>query len=123
MARILVIDDSQVIRDLLTDFLSDIGHAVDTASDGAEGVDMAVGHSYDICICDLHIPRKSGFDVFCEVNARKPELRFIMTDSLPDHLAEQACNAGAAYCLRKPFDLDQLREILDIVCATVKPVR
>lgn len=122
MARILVVDDSQVIRDLLTDFLSDTGHFVDTAADGAEGVSMALEGTYEICICDLHIPRKSGFDVYCEVSARRPELRFIMTDSLPDHLAEQACAAGAVYCLRKPFDLNQLRAVLDRVCATLKPV-
>lgn len=123
MARILVIDDSQVIRDLLSDFLSDAGHFVDTAADGQEGIDMATQGDYDICICDLHIPRKSGYDVYCEVSGLKPQLRFIMTDSLPDHLAEKTSAAGVPYCLRKPFDLNQLRSVLDKVCASLKPVR
>lgn len=122
MARILVVDDSQVIRDLLADFLSDAGHFVEVAVDGQEGIDMAMGGTYDICICDLHIPKKSGYDVYCEVSAAKPQLRFVMTDSLPDHLAEKTSAAGVPYCLRKPFDLDQLRSVLDKVCASLKTV-
>ncbi|PWB74766.1 hypothetical protein C3F09_03500 [candidate division GN15 bacterium] len=120
MARILVIDDSQVIRDLLSEMLTDQGHEVSTAADGVAGASIAIGESFDLCICDLHIPGKNGYVIFKEVRAAKPGLPFILTDSLPDHLAEQALNAGAAYCLKKPFDLNQLREILDKVLHPVK---
>jgi len=120
MARILIIDDSQVIRDLLSEMLADQGHEVRTAADGTVGASTALHGQFDLCICDLHIPKKNGYVIFQEVRAAKPGLPFILTDSLPDHLAEQALNAGAAYCLKKPFDLDQLREILGKVLQTVK---
>lgn len=120
MARILVIDDSRVIRDLLSEMLDDQGHEVQTAEDGLVGAAMALQQPFDLCICDLHIPKKNGYVIFEEVRAAKPNLPFILTDSLPDHLAEQALNAGAAHCLKKPFDLDQLREVLAKVLHPVK---
>jgi DNA-binding response OmpR family regulator len=120
MARILIIDDSQVIRDMLCEMLSDQGHEVQTAADGSTGAAMALAGSYDLCICDLHIPRKNGYEIFAEVSKAKPQLPFIMTDSLPDHLADKALGAGASHCLKKPFDLDQLRAILRQVLHPVK---
>ena len=120
MARILVIDDSQVIRDLLSDMLADQGHEVQTAAEGMTGASVALREQFDLCICDLHIPKKNGYAIFQEVRAVKPGLPFILTDSLPDHLAEQALSAGADHCLKKPFDLDQLREVLAKVLHTVK---
>lgn len=122
MARILVIDDSQVIRNLLSDFLADAGHFVDCAGDSDEGIQMAVAGSYDICICDLHIPKKNGFQIYQTISRKQPKLKFIMTDSLPDNLADQVSEAGVPYILRKPFDLDQLREVLAAVCASLKTV-
>ena len=120
MARILVIDDSRVIRDLLSDMLADQGHEVVTAADGLAGVNTALKGHFDLCICDLHIPKKNGYVIFQEVKSAKPEIPFILTDSLPDHLAEQAITAGATHCLKKPFDLDQLRDVLNSILQPVK---
>ncbi|MEW6050056.1 MAG: response regulator [Candidatus Zixiibacteriota bacterium] len=120
MAKILVIDDSKIIRDLLIDFLTEEGHEVDAIGDSAEGIQQALKSRYDVCFCDLHIPKKNGYQVFCEVSAVKPELQFIFTDSLPDKLFQQAQESGVSYCLRKPFDLEQLRDVLHKVLRPVK---
>ncbi len=109
MARILVIDDSDVIRTLLDVFLSDAGHEVDLAVDGAAGIDRAISNKYDIIICDIHMPKKNGYEVYQEISRRVPDSCFIMTDSLPDELAQLTLDAGAHQCLTKPFDLEQLR--------------
>jgi CheY-like chemotaxis protein len=120
MAKILIIDDSKIIRDLLSDLLRDLGHEVKTAGDGQDGALLALNEYFDVCICDLHIPKKNGYQVFREVKSSRPSLPFILTDSLPDHLSEQAISAGAAYCLKKPFDLDQLRDVLNEILKPVK---
>ena len=120
MARILIIDDSEVMRNLLVDFLTDLGHFAEATEDSTIGVQMALTGNYEVCFCDLHIPKKSGFDVYCEVSPVRPELQFIVTDSLPDRLAEQARECGVKYCLRKPFDLNQVRAVLDQVLKPVK---
>ena len=114
MAKILIIDDSEVIRTLLTDYLSDLGHEISQACDGQEGIDMALTGEYDIIFCDIHMPRKNGYEVFKVVSAAKPNVHFIMTDSLPGELAEMALEAGAHHCLTKPFDLEQINKALNV---------
>lgn len=122
MARILVVDDSSVIRNLLAEYLSDQGHQVDTAIDGQEGVEKALDGDYDVILCDLHMPRKNGYQVFTEVTAHRPQSRFIMTDSLPDELARMAQKAGAYGCLTKPFDLTEVTRALEKILAVTKSV-
>jgi CheY-like chemotaxis protein len=120
MARILVVDDSLVIRELLAEYLTEQGHQVDTAVDGQEGIDKALPGGYDVILCDLHMPRKNGYQVFTEVTAHLPQSRFIMTDSLPDELARMAQDAGAYGCLTKPFDLEQVTATLEKILALAK---
>jgi CheY-like chemotaxis protein len=122
MARILVVDDSLVIRELLAEYLGEQGHEVSTAVDGQEGIEKALQGDYDIILCDLHMPRKNGYQVFTEVTAHRPRSRFIMTDSLPDELARLAQEAGAYGCLTKPFDLDQVTATVERILAIKKPV-
>ena len=122
MARILVIDDSVVIRELLKEYLTESGYRVDLACDGQEGIDMALAGNYDIAFCDIHMPRKNGYQVFQEVSRAKPGLFFIMTDSLPDQLAEMAQSEGAHCCLTKPFDLDQVKRTLDSLLVKTRTV-
>ena len=120
MARILVVDDSKVIRDLLCEYLSENGYDVDSAVDGADGIEKALNGDFSVVICDIHMPRKNGYQVFTEVTAARPTVRFIMTDSLPDELARMAENAGAYCCLTKPFDLEQVKRTLRTVLSPVK---
>jgi two-component system nitrogen regulation response regulator NtrX len=115
MIKILVIDDSAVIRDLLREYLTDLGCAVDLAKDGQEGIRKALAGDYRVAFCDIHMPKKNGYQVFREVSAKKPELIFVMTDSLPGPLTEMAQKEGAHRCLTKPFDLEQVKEALQAV--------
>lgn len=115
MARILVIDDSQIIRDLLTDFLGDMGHQVETAVDGAAGLERLRATDWDLCICDLHMPKRNGLQIFEAARTERPYLQFIFTDSLPDELHQKISDCSEFACLRKPFDLHQLRETLSKV--------
>jgi len=117
---ILIVDDSKIIRDLLSDYLREMGHRVDLAVDGQEGIEKALAGEFEVVFCDLHMPRRNGYQVFREVSRAKPNITFIMTDSLPDQLAVTAAAAGACYCLTKPFDLDQVCRTLDSVLAEGK---
>ncbi len=120
MVKILVIDDSIVIRNLLDEYLSDLGYEVGLACDGQEGIEVALSGDYVIAVCDIHMPKKNGYQVFSEVNQLRPEIRFVMTDSLPDELADQAQAAGAHAVLTKPFDLHQVRATIERLVKAVK---
>lgn len=112
MPKILVIDDSAVIRELLTEFLSDLGHQVDTAVDGADGLEKARSGDYDLCFCDLHLPKKNGYQVMTELGSDRGKMEFIFTDSLPDELGDKILDTTTFRYLRKPFDLNQVRQVL-----------
>ncbi len=112
MTKILVIDDSDVIRNLLQEYLRDFGYDVEVAVNGREGIRMATENEYAIVFCDLHLPRKSGYQVYKAVSAVKPDLKFIMTDSSPDQYSAMAREAGAYGYLTKPFNLDEVIQTL-----------
>lgn len=113
MARILVIDDSPVIRGLLKDFLTEEGHEVMVMADPILGTEIALKEDWSIVICDTHMPDKNGYEVFADVAAKKPSLPFLITDSLPEDMALVYDRVdGEYYYLKKPFELDQIREIL-----------
>jgi len=108
------------MRDLLNDFLADEGFDIFTTGDSQEGIWKGINEHFDICICDIHLPDKNGYEIFKEISAQKPQIHFILTDSLPDHLSEKAKQAGAYYHLKKPFELEQMREIINKILKPVK---
>jgi CheY-like chemotaxis protein len=61
MARILVVDDRAVNRDLLSYLLSYFGHDVSTASDGADAVRTALAESFDLIVMDIEMPGTDGY--------------------------------------------------------------
>jgi CheY-like chemotaxis protein len=110
--RILVIDDSPVIREMLVEVLTDDGYIVDTAVDGQAGGDLALANDYMVILCDVHMPLQNGLETVRRIITNKPDAQVIMTDSLPDRLANQARREGALGCLQKPFDLNELRHLI-----------
>jgi len=113
MPRILIIDNSQIIRDMLGEYLADLGYEVDMAVNGQEGIEKGLANNYDVIFCDTHMPKKNGLQVYIAVSEKNPDLPFIMTDSLPDNLSDRALDRGAVACLIKPFNLDLLRATLE----------
>lgn len=110
--RILVVDDSPIMRGMLTDILTDDGYDVDSAEDGEKGVAKALENDYVVIISDVHMPRKNGLETVRDIIAAKPDSKIILTDSFPDKLAGSATSEGALCCLQKPFDVNELREVI-----------
>ncbi|SYZ72473.1 putative FOG: CheY-like receiver [Candidatus Zixiibacteriota bacterium] len=111
--RILVIDDTQVIRKFLEEVLTDSGFEVDTAADGKEGFEMVLANDYAMIFCDVHMPVMNGLQAVSEIKAVRPDVPIIMTDSFPEREAEEAAQMGAICCLTKPFDLQELKKTVN----------
>jgi len=75
--RILVVDDEEQIRDLLTRMLELEGFAVDTAEDGEVGMEMLTRTSYDLIIIDMIMPVKDGLKLIMELVRDCPEQRIL----------------------------------------------
>jgi two-component system, response regulator, stage 0 sporulation protein F len=115
--KILIIDDSPIIRQMLIDVLTDEGYEVEAVVDGQTGVEKALAQDYLVMLCDVHMPVKNGLEAVREIIAAKPHAQIIMTDSLPDKLARSAQQAGAICCLQKPFDVTELRNLIAGIAA------
>ena len=111
--RILVADDEPTIRKTLSAILSKLGARVDTARDGAEAVDMAAVHAYDLVLADIRMPRKNGYEVFAELRDAYPELPVILMTAFgydPAHSVVKAREKGLRAILFKPFKIQVLYE-------------
>ncbi|MFT6457691.1 response regulator [Pseudophaeobacter arcticus] len=105
--KVLAIDDSRTIRNLLAATLEEAGFEYVSAVDGREGVDMYDEVAPDVVITDINMPNLDGFGVIEElrgtgINSKVPIL-VLTTESAPEMKA-RARNAGATGWITKPFD-------------------
>lgn len=109
--RILTIDDSKTIRDMLMLTLSDAGFEVLQAVDGQDGVDMLASERVDVIITDINMPRMNGYEVIRHLRA-DPEHKstpiLVLTTESTAEKKGMAREAGATGWMVKPFDPDQL---------------
>jgi len=107
--RLLVVEDSLILRENLVLGLRDAGYAVDAAADGEEGLWAASEVDYDLLIVDALLPKRHGFDLIREVRARgRPATILVLTalGAMMDRIT--ALDLGADDYLVKPFDFDEL---------------
>lgn len=111
MARILVIDDTKNIRNMVRLTLEREGHEVQTAEDGTAGLQLfGDGTGWDLVLVDQRMPGEEGRDVIALARRRDHLARLIMmTAFATNELASAVLTAGAIDFLRKPFSTDVLR--------------
>ncbi|MCK6458799.1 MAG: response regulator [Planctomycetes bacterium] len=124
MAKILIVDDEKIVRDLLRTVLEHDGHAVDEVADGEAAIAANARGAYDVAIVDLILPRKNGLDTVVELRKQKPLLRFIvMTGALPallDKNRNMDEMLGPVVKLTKPMrPTDLLRAVREALGAPV----
>jgi signal transduction histidine kinase len=107
--RILVVDDEQHIRDILSETLREAGYVVETAPNGDEGVRKLRSGSFDLILLDIRMPIHSGLDVLklLRRNGGAPPV-MIITGLASSEELDEALRLGAAKCIRKPFHLKTL---------------
>jgi CheY-like chemotaxis protein len=124
MARILIVDDEKIVRDLLRTVLEHDGHQVTEAVDGQQAIDLHAKSGYDIAIVDLILPRKNGLDTVVELRAQRPETRIVvMTGALPallDGNRKMDELLGSVAKLTKPMrPADLVRTVREVLGAPV----
>jgi len=107
--KILLVDDEVELTDPLSRLLSREGYAVDVATEGTIGCDLATQGGYDLLILDWMLPGMSGLDICRQVRSRQdntPVLFLTAKDTLDDRV--DGLDAGADDYLVKPFELREL---------------
>jgi two-component system OmpR family response regulator len=107
--RVLVVDDEPRIVSFVTRALSAEGFQVDSALDGARGLDLARTGSYELVVLDLLLPSKDGESVLLELMQTHPGQRVLVLSALSDVETKVRClEFGASDYLSKPFSLAEL---------------
>nr|WP_302503967.1 response regulator [Geoalkalibacter halelectricus] len=111
--RILVVDDEESLREVLTIMLHREGYRVDAASDGGHALACLNEKDYDLIISDIKMPRVSGFELLKHVRETAPETVMIMITAFSStEEAVEAMKQGAYDYITKPFKNEEIRLIV-----------
>lgn len=115
MAKILVADDTDALRRLLTTFLASEGHQVLTAANGAEALALAERERPDLILLDVVMPLVDGFEALRLLRSHGPTketpvIMLTVKDSEED--IARGWKLGADFYLTKPFEVRQLLSVV-----------
>ena len=114
--RILVADDEESIRWVLSKALKQKGFSVDLAHDGRQALELIKDNCYDLAILDIKMPGITGLDLLDKVREMNNDLLVvIMTAEASMKNAVEAMKRGAYDYITKPFDLDVIDAIIEKV--------
>ncbi|MDH3661332.1 MAG: response regulator [Alphaproteobacteria bacterium] len=123
MARIAVIEDEEAIRNLIIEELNDGGHETFPAEDGEQGLNIILGHSPDLILSDITMPRLNGRQLLRKLRENHPahaKTPFIFLSALADqHDVVKGLRIGADDYVTKPIDFDMLLARIDARLRTV----
>ena len=113
MPSILIVDDKDSLRDMLTRTLSLEGYEVETASDGKDALKIADARRFDVVLTDLKLPSMDGIEILSRLKERDPFMEVIMMTAFGTiETAVHAMKLGAFDFLTKPFDPEHLSLLL-----------
>ena len=113
MSNILIVDDEQSYRQLLTLVFEAEGHTLRTAANGREAVEMLQAEPADIIISDVRMPDMDGIGLLSSVRESFPDIGVVlMTAFASVDTARDAFKLGADDFIQKPFDVEELKLIV-----------
>jgi two-component system NtrC family response regulator len=111
--KVLVVDDKKVIGDFFDFTLGYFGHDITVVHDPREALKVAQQKDFDIAFLDIMMPEKNGVDVLREIKSVIPHLPVVMMSGYSlQEMKDEAMHLGAAWCLKKPFELDDVRQVM-----------
>ncbi|HQU85454.1 MAG TPA: sigma-54 dependent transcriptional regulator [Pyrinomonadaceae bacterium] len=113
MSNLLIVDDEQSYRQLLTLVFENDGHQIRTAMNGREAVQMLLDEPADVIISDVKMPDMDGIELLRAVRENHPDTAMVlMTAFASVETAREAFKLGADDFIQKPFDVEELKIIV-----------
>jgi len=119
MVSILIVDDSNMLRDMLRFALVEGGYPnISEAVDGVEGVNLAKQMHFDLIITDINMPNLDGFGLLKElrsISSYESTPILVLTTERTDEMKQKGKDAGATGWIIKPFIPNQLLRAVNII--------
>ena len=111
--NVLVVDDKRVIGDFFDFTLGYYGHTIKVVHDSDEAVKEASQGNFDVAFLDIIMPKKDGLEVLAEIKKMTPGLPVVMMSGYSvEEKRTRAQELGAVTCLKKPFDVSDVRSAI-----------
>lgn len=115
-SKILVVDDEDTLRTVLSQELKSEGYDVETAADGLLALDAIKQNKFDLVLLDIKMPNMDGFEVLKYIKQNHPDLKIIMLTGFADlKNAIESKKLGAEDFVSKPYDLVDLLTTIERV--------
>ncbi len=114
--KVLVVDDEDALRTVLSGELTSEGYDVGTAADGDDAISTLQKQTFDLILLDIKMPRMHGFEVLKFVKEKHPETKVVMLTGFADlKNAIESKKLGAEDFVSKPYDLVDLLTTIERV--------
>lgn len=117
--KILAVDDSKTMREMVSFTLKSAGYEIMEAEDGQDALNKLNGTKIDAVITDLNMPNMNGFELIRALRAN-PSYKFtpilMLTTEGDDSKKQEGKSAGATGWIVKPFNPEKLVEVVKKVC-------
>jgi len=111
--RILVIDDEESFRQMLSDYLRSQGFRVEVAHDGLEGFRRATREQFDLVVADINMPGVNGVETIRSLKlVDSPVAVVVVSGYVTDEIEADCRQAGCVEVLAKPVELAHLGEVI-----------
>lgn len=111
MIKILLIEDNREIRENTAELLDLEGFSVIEASNGRQGLEMAILHQPHLILCDIMMPEMNGYEVYTALKNEPDSITIpfiFLTANVENSSVQQAFDMGANGYIRKPFQTEEL---------------
>lgn len=111
--QILIVDDEENVRRMLTTTFDFDGHHTLCAADGEEALELFHQHQPDVVLMDIRMPRLNGIDALEKMHAEHPKIPVVLMTAYAEvETAVEALRYGAFDYIIKPFDLSELKLVI-----------
>ncbi|MFA5928349.1 MAG: ATP-binding protein, partial [Candidatus Margulisiibacteriota bacterium] len=112
-AKILIVDDEEMLRDVGQSMLKLIGHQADSAASADEAMHMIRNKQYDLVITDIGMPRKNGWALAKEIKALNPAQKIaVLSGEGAAYSDEDKKDKGVDFIVSKPCGMKEFRELV-----------
>jgi DNA-binding NtrC family response regulator len=111
-ATVLIVDDEDGVRRLLTHWVHSLGYTAKVAGDASAALDVLKSTQVDVAVCDIRMPGNDGVWLIDQVRKDYPGTAVVIATGLPDMAPAVTLQSGVAGYLIKPFERQDLATVL-----------